>query len=129
MMRVVKHWCRLLREVLDSSSLKTFKTRLDWALTTMPWLKMSQLIAKELDWKTLAGLSNPNHSVILQFSYYQNQTAEANIFQKDMYLINLILHFPLLNGGRGKNRNRGFVQRQHKTNQEWDHISVLNPTV
>lgn len=49
MMRVVKHWYRLLREVLDTSSLKTLKAKLDWTLSNLLWLKMSQLIARELD--------------------------------------------------------------------------------
>lgn len=31
-MRVVKHWYRLSRDVVDTSSLETFKVTLDWAL-------------------------------------------------------------------------------------------------
>jgi len=34
-MRVVKHWNRLPREVVDAPSLETFKTRLDRALSNL----------------------------------------------------------------------------------------------
>lgn len=37
MIRVVKDWYGLLRGVLDASSLKTFKARLDWALSNLLW--------------------------------------------------------------------------------------------
>jgi len=43
-MRVVKHWNRLPREVVDAPSLETLKVRLDGALS-----KMSLLIAGQLD--------------------------------------------------------------------------------
>ncbi|KFP47089.1 hypothetical protein N323_02566, partial [Cathartes aura] len=35
MMRVVKHWKRLPREVVDAPSLETFKARLDGALSNL----------------------------------------------------------------------------------------------
>ncbi|KFV58907.1 hypothetical protein N341_02092, partial [Tyto alba] len=34
-MRVIKHWNRLPREVVDAPSLKTFKVRLKWALSNL----------------------------------------------------------------------------------------------
>jgi len=47
-MRVVKHWHRLLREVVDAPSLETFKARLHRALSSLVWLKISLLTAGEL---------------------------------------------------------------------------------
>jgi len=44
-MRVVKHWNRLPREVVEAPSLETFKARLDGALSNLVWLKMSLLAA------------------------------------------------------------------------------------
>ncbi|KFV55861.1 hypothetical protein N341_03913, partial [Tyto alba] len=35
MMRVVRHWHRLLREVVDAPSLETFKVKLDGALSNL----------------------------------------------------------------------------------------------
>ncbi|KFW69392.1 hypothetical protein AS28_06227, partial [Pygoscelis adeliae] len=35
MLRVVKHWDRLPREVVDAPSLETFKARLDGALSNL----------------------------------------------------------------------------------------------
>jgi len=47
-MRVVKHWCRLPREMVDAPSLETFKVRLDGALSNLIQLKMSLLTGGEL---------------------------------------------------------------------------------
>jgi len=47
--RVVTHWQRLPREVVDASSLETFKGRLDGALSSLLWQKMSLLSAGGLD--------------------------------------------------------------------------------
>jgi len=46
--RVVKHWNRLPREVVEAPSLETFKVRLGGALSNLVWLKMSLLSAGEL---------------------------------------------------------------------------------
>jgi len=42
-MRVVKHWHRLPREVVEAPSLEPFQVRLDGALSNLVWLKMSLL--------------------------------------------------------------------------------------
>jgi len=44
-MRVVRPQHRFPREVVDAPSLETFKARLDRALSTLIWLKMSLLAA------------------------------------------------------------------------------------
>jgi len=44
-MRVVKHWHRLPRELVDAPSLETFKAKLDGALSNLIWLKASLFIA------------------------------------------------------------------------------------
>jgi len=44
-MRVVKHWNRLPREVVEALSLETFKTRLNGALSNLIELKISMLAA------------------------------------------------------------------------------------
>jgi len=38
-MRVVRHWHRLPREVVDAPSLEVFKARLDGALSNLVWWK------------------------------------------------------------------------------------------
>jgi len=45
MLRVVKPWHRLPREVVDAPSLETFKARLDGALSNLIQLKMFLLTA------------------------------------------------------------------------------------
>lgn len=48
-MPVVEHWNKLPREVVDAPSLKTFKIRLDGAVSNLIWLKMSLHIAEGSD--------------------------------------------------------------------------------
>jgi len=48
-MRVVKHWHRLPREVVDTPSLEAFQVRLNRALSNLVYWKMSLLIAGEWD--------------------------------------------------------------------------------
>jgi len=48
--RVVRHWNRLSRDVLDAPSLATFKVSLDKALSTRCWRCMSLFTPGKLDW-------------------------------------------------------------------------------
>jgi len=57
--RVVKHWNGLPREVVGAPSLETFKARLDGALSSLIWLKMSMLTAGRLHWMTSKGPFQP----------------------------------------------------------------------
>jgi len=45
MIRVVKHWNWLSREVVEVPCLETFKARLDGSLSNLVWLKISLLTA------------------------------------------------------------------------------------
>jgi len=47
--RVVKHWHRLPREVIDAPSLETFKIRLERSLSNLIELKMSLFTAGGVD--------------------------------------------------------------------------------
>jgi len=49
MIRVMKHWNRLPRGVVEAPSQETFKVRLDGALSNLVWLKIYLLTAGELD--------------------------------------------------------------------------------
>ena len=49
MMKLVKHWNRLPREVVAAPSLAVFKARLDGALSNLVWWKMSLLMAGGLE--------------------------------------------------------------------------------
>ena len=40
-MKVMRHWNRLLSEVVDAPSLKAFKARLDGALSSVVWREVS----------------------------------------------------------------------------------------
>lgn len=49
MMRMMKNWKRSPREVVDAPCLETFKVRLDRALRSLIYLKMSLFVAEGLD--------------------------------------------------------------------------------
>jgi len=63
--KVVKHWHRLPREVVNAPSLETFKARLDGALSNLIELKMSLLTAGGWARWPLNVVSTPKHSMIL----------------------------------------------------------------
>jgi len=48
-MRVVRHWNRLPREVVDAPSLELFKARLDGALRNLVYWKVSLSLAEGLE--------------------------------------------------------------------------------
>ena len=48
MQRVVMHWNRLPREVVDAPSLQTFKARLDVALVSLVWWLTTLPVAEGL---------------------------------------------------------------------------------
>jgi len=48
-MKVERHWPRLPREAVDAPTLAVSKTRLDGALSTLVWWKMSLLMAGGLE--------------------------------------------------------------------------------
>ena len=54
-MRMVKRWHRLPREVIDGSSLETFKVRLDGALSNLIQSKMSPLTAGGVGYMAFRG--------------------------------------------------------------------------
>ena len=63
--RVVTHWNRLPKEVVDAPSLEAFKARLDVALGSLVCWLATLHIAGGWNWMSTVGLFNPGHSVIL----------------------------------------------------------------
>jgi len=57
--RVVKHWHRLPREAVNAPSLEVFKARLDGALSSLVWWKMSLLMAGGVEPDDLQGPFQP----------------------------------------------------------------------
>jgi len=57
-LRVVRHWHTLAREVVDPPSLAVFKARLDGALSSLVWWKVSLPMSWGLE-------LDPNHSMLL----------------------------------------------------------------
>ena len=63
--RVVMHWNRLPKEVVDAPSLEAFKARLDVALGSLVCWLATLHIAGGWNWMSIVALFNPGHSVIL----------------------------------------------------------------
>jgi len=64
-MRVVRPWQRLPREAVAAPSLAVLKARLDGALSTLVWWKMSLLMVMGWNQMSFKVPPNPNHSMIL----------------------------------------------------------------
>lgn len=69
------HWHRLPREAVDAPALETFKARLDRALSSLVWLKMSQLTAGRLDKMAFKGLFQPK-------SFLDSKAAQGSFLSK-----------------------------------------------
>ena len=63
--RVVMHWNRLPKEVVDVPSLEAFKARLDVALGSLVWWLATLHIAGGWNSMVIVILFNPGHSMIL----------------------------------------------------------------
>ena len=63
--RVVTHWNRLPKEVVDAPLLEAFKARLDVALGSLVWWSVTLHIAGGLKPDDFEVLSNSGHSMIL----------------------------------------------------------------
>ena len=63
--RVVTHWKRLPKEVVDAPSLEAFKTRLDVALGSLVWWLVALHIAGGLNLMIFVVLFNLGHYMIL----------------------------------------------------------------
>jgi len=60
--RVVTHWKRLPKKVVDAPSLETFQARRDVA---RGWWLATLHIAGGLNWMNIVVLFNPGHSMVL----------------------------------------------------------------
>ena len=63
--RMVTHWHRLPKEVVDAPSLEAFKARLDGALGSLGCWLATLHIAGGWNWMSVVVLFNPGHSKIL----------------------------------------------------------------
>jgi len=63
--RMVTHWHRLPKEVVDAPSLEAFKARLDVALGSLVCWLATLHIAGGWNWMSIVVLFNPGHSKIL----------------------------------------------------------------
>ena len=63
--RVVMHWNRLPKEVMNAPSLEAFKARLDVALGSLVWWLATLHIAGGWNWMIIVVLFNPGHSAMI----------------------------------------------------------------
>ena len=63
--RVVTHWNRLPKEVVDAPSLEAFKARLDVALGSLVCWLATLHVAGGWNWMSIVVLFNPGHYMIL----------------------------------------------------------------
>ena len=63
--RVVMHWNRLLKGVVDAPSLEAFQARLDVALGSLVCWLTTLHIAGRWNWIIIMVLFKPGHSMIL----------------------------------------------------------------
>ena len=63
--KVVMHWNRLPKEVLDAPSLEAFKARLDVALGSLVCWLVTLHIAGGWNWMSIVVLFNPGHFIVL----------------------------------------------------------------
>ena len=63
--RMVRHWNRSPREVVDAPSLEAFKARLDGAVSNLVQWELSLPIEGGLELDDLKVPSNPNHFMIM----------------------------------------------------------------
>ena len=84
-MRVVRHWRRFPREVVDAPSLETLKARLDGALSNLIQVKMSQLVAGGWTKRPLKGPSNPNHAMIPPVSLKIFNSSYSQVFPPSLF--------------------------------------------
>ena len=87
-MRVVRPWPRLPKEAVAAPSLAGFKARLDGALSTLVWCKMSLLMAGGWNQMSCKVPSNPNHSNILSVPVELGRVSSITLGVNQMMLHN-----------------------------------------
>jgi len=78
---VVRHWHRLPREAVGAPSLAVFKARLDGALSTLVWGKVSLPMTGGWNWNDLEGPFQPKpvcESMILYFFRKREKSHEPS---------------------------------------------------
>ena len=89
--RVVRHWNRLPKEVVDAPSLEAFKARLDVVLGSLVWWLVTLHISGGWNWLIIVVFFNPGCSMILWSLYFPTLVLS--------FLLQTILHYKSLCGG------------------------------